>query len=253
VSTFGKPADKNELPIAVVQELVAQLALKPAFGRYKVVILDDADDLNEESANSFLKTLEEPPPTTVLILLATSQETQLPTIQSRCQIIRFQPLSLREVADVLLGLSVTASAAVAGEWAADSEGSVAQALEWSRSEWREFTSRFSAGLFGRDLANPAFVDQVLTFIDEAGKESSAKRHRARQVLRWSARELLLALRSACVQSTGDDAADVLADMIERTLDAEYHVARMAGVPLAMETWLDDLMRLRQGNYVAAIR
>jgi hypothetical protein len=42
-------------------------------------------------------------------------------------------------------------------------------------------------------------------------------------------------------------------MIERTLDAEYHVARMAGVPLAMETWLDDLMRLRQGNYVAAIR
>src|SRR5687767_1738347 len=60
-----RPEDKNELPIDVMQGLCSGFGLKPARGKGKVGILDDADDLNEESANCFLKTLEEPPPRSV--------------------------------------------------------------------------------------------------------------------------------------------------------------------------------------------
>ena len=58
----GKPEDKHELPISVIRDLCDQFGVKPARGSHKVAILDDADDLNDEAANAFLKTLEEPPP-----------------------------------------------------------------------------------------------------------------------------------------------------------------------------------------------
>src|SRR6202030_3611695 len=61
-------------------------------GRKKIAILDDADDLNDASANCFLKTLEEPPPGALLILIGTNAERQLATIVSRCQVVRFAPL-----------------------------------------------------------------------------------------------------------------------------------------------------------------
>jgi DNA polymerase III subunit delta' len=253
VLEFAKPADKNELPIAVVQDLVGQLALKPARGQYKVAILDDADDLNEESSNCFLKTLEEPPSGTVLILIATSQETQLATIQSRCQVVRFRPMTDEQVAELILQLQVASSREEADRLSVGSEGSISAALDWSQPPWKEFASRFAEGLTGPPLAQPAFVDFVLAFIEDAGKESSAKRTRAKQVIQLAARHLLQSLRDKCQAQPSDESADLLADMIERTLDAEYHVSRMAGLPLAVETWLDDLHRLRQETYVPPVR
>src|SRR4051812_16934528 len=65
----ARPEEKLELPIERIRELIEHLSLKPARGGRKVAILDDADDLNEESANAFLKTLEEPPPGSLLILI----------------------------------------------------------------------------------------------------------------------------------------------------------------------------------------
>ena len=81
----GKPEDKHELPISVIRELCDQFALKPARGMHRVAILNDADDLNDEAANAFLKTLEEPPAGAVLILIGTSAELQKETIISRTQ------------------------------------------------------------------------------------------------------------------------------------------------------------------------
>ena len=86
------PDGKHELPVEVIREFCGQMAMKPTRGSKKIGIVDDADDFNEESANAFLKTLEEPPPGSVLILLATSIDRQLPTILSRSQVVRFSPL-----------------------------------------------------------------------------------------------------------------------------------------------------------------
>src|SRR5205823_253554 len=87
-----RPADAHEFPIELMRELCQGFSLRSARGRGKVVVLDGADDLNDESANCFLKTLEEPPPDSVLILVGSSADRQLSTVVSRCQVVRFAPL-----------------------------------------------------------------------------------------------------------------------------------------------------------------
>src|SRR5208337_765045 len=85
----AKPPEALEFPIDLMREVCGGFALKSARGRGKVIVIDDADDLNEESANCFLKTLEEPPPRSLLILIGSSLDRQLPTILSRCHAVRF--------------------------------------------------------------------------------------------------------------------------------------------------------------------
>ena len=99
--TAARPPESAEFPIELMRELCQHFSLKAARGRGKVVVIDDADDLNEESANCFLKTLEEPPPGSVLILIGTSTDRQRPTIMSRCQVVRFRPLPPETVAELL--------------------------------------------------------------------------------------------------------------------------------------------------------
>ncbi len=97
----GRPPDRHEWPIEQMRQVLQAFMLKPARGKGKVAILDDADDFNEETANCFLKTLEEPPPAAVLILVGTSPDRQLPTILSRCQVVPFAPLPEPLVSELL--------------------------------------------------------------------------------------------------------------------------------------------------------
>jgi DNA polymerase III subunit delta' len=67
----------------------------------RIVIIDAADDMNANAANALLKNLEEPPANTHFFLIAHSGARLLPTIRSRCRLIRVQPLSTDEVAEIL--------------------------------------------------------------------------------------------------------------------------------------------------------
>ncbi len=68
------------------------LFLKSFEGKFKVVIVDEADRMSSSAQNAFLKTLEEPPPSSVIILITSAPDSLLPTIQSRCQLINFNSL-----------------------------------------------------------------------------------------------------------------------------------------------------------------
>ncbi len=70
---------------------------RPFEGVARFFIIDEADKLNDASANALLKTLEEPPPTSHLILITSRPAVLLPTIRSRCQAIRFAPLRPEEI------------------------------------------------------------------------------------------------------------------------------------------------------------
>ncbi len=89
------------IKIDQIRQLQRGLYYKPFEGRKKVVIIDGAENLVRAAANALLKTLEEPPPETVIILIATSLSLLLPTIISRCQKIRFQPLSIESLRKVV--------------------------------------------------------------------------------------------------------------------------------------------------------
>ena len=89
------------IKIGQIRELQRSIAFKPYEARWRVVIVDGAERMTRETANAFLKTLEEPPPSTTVILVATAREGLPPTVLSRCQRITFNPLSDEEVHKVL--------------------------------------------------------------------------------------------------------------------------------------------------------
>ncbi|WP_170180234.1 DNA polymerase III subunit delta' [Desulfoglaeba alkanexedens] len=75
-----------------VRDLRERLRFMPSEGRFRVVVLEDAQDLKEEASNALLKILEEPPAQNVFILMALEPQMLLPTIVSRCCHVRCQPL-----------------------------------------------------------------------------------------------------------------------------------------------------------------
>jgi DNA polymerase-3 subunit delta' len=87
-----EPEGNNGYVVAQIRELNASAQRAPLEAEHKVFVLTGADTLAAAPANAFLKTLEEPSATTVFILLAHSADAVLPTIRSRCQVLRFNPL-----------------------------------------------------------------------------------------------------------------------------------------------------------------
>jgi len=91
----------QSIKIDDIRELIRKLNLKSFESPNKIVIINNAEKMTEESANTLLKTLEEPPNNTYIILITSQIEIILPTIRSRCIKIPFQPLSSKTVQNIL--------------------------------------------------------------------------------------------------------------------------------------------------------
>lgn len=83
----------RNITVDQVRGLSRLLHSAPSMGSRRIVLIDSADDLEAGAANALLKSLEEPPPGAVFLLIAHRPGKLLPTIRSRCRMIRFQPLS----------------------------------------------------------------------------------------------------------------------------------------------------------------
>ncbi len=176
----SKPPDKNVLPVELfigrkerrMQEgLCHDISLKPFMGRRKVALIDDADFLAAEGANSLLKTLEEPPPASTLILIGTSPEKQLPTIRSRCQLVRFQPLSEEVVAELALSQGIAENIEQSRQVAQHAEGSLRRAAELADPALFGFRDKLVEQLARSPLESVKLSAAVTSFVDEAGKEA----------------------------------------------------------------------------------
>ncbi|RMF49766.1 MAG: DNA polymerase III subunit delta' [Anaerolineae bacterium] len=94
-------APGNTLKVEQVRNLQQRLALAPYEARYKIALLLRFEEAHPSAANALLKTLEEPPENVVLLLTASDPESLLPTIVSRCEVVRLRPLPLHEVSEGL--------------------------------------------------------------------------------------------------------------------------------------------------------
>lgn len=92
----------NEIRINSVRELRREASLSAFAAGWKVFIILEAERMNDEASNALLKTLEEPTPKTVLILTTSKRERLLPTILSRCQLVKFDSLSSDDIRDALI-------------------------------------------------------------------------------------------------------------------------------------------------------
>ena len=253
----GRPEESLEFGIDDIRELLEKLAMKPARGSRKIAIVDDADDLNDTAANCFLKTLEEPPPGSLLILVGgRNAERQLPTILSRCQLIRFRPLAPALVSRVLeeRGIADPVRRQRLQQLAGGSPG---LALSLDDDEIWAFRQQLLDTLGGGQLDPAAVARAWMRFVESAGKEAGASRHRASLVFRL----LVVLLESAVKLSLNADAAgfdpaeeatlrkfglemgeEKLLAWIERALEADLHIDRRVQLILAIEAFLDAICR-----------
>jgi DNA polymerase-3 subunit delta' len=128
-----EPGDTGNIKIEQVREAIDRSAYRPFEGRRRLVIVDEADALVLDAQNALLKTLEEPPPASVFVLITSRPDVLLPTVRSRCQRLRFGPLTPGEVADVLIK-DHEVEPADAHAAAAAADGSVGRALAGSAED-----------------------------------------------------------------------------------------------------------------------
>ena len=93
--------EEKEIKISQIRELIWKLSLKPYAAPLKVAIIDKSHLMNQEAQNCFLKTLEEPKENTYLVLITEHPDSLLSTILSRCQSIKFYPVSQKEIENYL--------------------------------------------------------------------------------------------------------------------------------------------------------
>ncbi len=182
-----RPEEKNEFPVDLMREVRERFTLKSARGKGKVVVLNDAEDFNEESANCFLKTLEEPPPGSVLILITSNLDRQLPTIISRCQVIRFAPLPPAVVEELLRARKTEDGEPAIPEPMIPrlvrlSGGSVGTALALADPALWDFRRLLLTGLTKTPVEAVKLARAWMEFAEGAGKEGAAQRKRSRLVL-----------------------------------------------------------------------
>lgn len=128
--------EKTTISIEQIRELIGEIAFQPLEARYRVVILDPAEQMRPEAHNSLLKTLEEPSSRTIIILVTTNPYMLLETIRSRSQILHFGEIPQNQIEQHLIkneGRTLEDARLAA----ALSGGSLAKALELNTHEYRD--------------------------------------------------------------------------------------------------------------------
>lgn len=273
---ISKPADKAFIPLEAFigdaehrrqRGLCHDIGLKPFRGGRKIAIIDDADFLNIEGANSLLKTLEEPPPKSLLILLGSSEQKQLSTIVSRSQIVRFEPLTEQNVTTVLNGLELETTTPVE-DLAAASGGSVARAIELSDEDVYQFRLTLRTALASLDPGRDNFGKDILGFVESVGKDTSMRRARLRMVGDFAIEFFEAVMHTAISDSLANHSTDTdvmdainrlpedpqlkaeaVAVGIERTVLMQDQVGYNASPINIILPWLKDLAACLRGEHI----
>ena len=261
----SKPADRAFIPVEVFigerdqrmrTGLCRFISLTPSNGKRRIAIVDDADWLNQEGANSLLKTLEEPSLGAVIILISTSPQRQLPTIRSRSQVVRFGSLAEDEVASCLLESEAAETEEQARQMAVRGNGSVSQAIANSEEANVEFRRELWNALSQPLIDRAGLTKCVNAFAESTGKETPAKRAQLR-VAFTAAMEFYRAV-SRCglgndastdlelkelvgqTINRSNDAAEIALEQLDRCLDALRQVNSNANLGILVDAWVADL-------------
>lgn len=209
--------------------VLGRIGFSPHEGRALVFVIEEADELTPQAANSLLKTLEEPPARTHFLLLTSRPNRLLDTIRSRTLPVRFGPLSVEVIARIL------AARGLATEVAAFAEGSAEVALaladQDSLKQRQEFASELDAAVAARDLA------AGIRFAD--GQKGDRETLKAE--LGFFAQRLAVAARAAV--ATAPEQALASARRHQAVLSAIQDVERNVQPALALEAMIHKIRGL----------
>lgn len=267
---IGVPAGKTTIPIELIagdhdkrgrEGLCFELAMAPQASERRVAIINDAHRLHAEGANSLLKTLEEPPSHALILLICDNPDSLLPTIRSRCQVIRFFPLTEQDVQAILIDEELAESPAEAATVAAMAEGSITLAQQLLNPDLRHLRGLISQQLDQLEQLKPLEVSHHIS--DELERISSGteeQRRNARWLLRFIAEVLNNRLRRLTSGDFSDpllqrlgvrSGVDLLAPLLDRVIAASHQIEGNSPVRLVMEALFDDLARQMRLGPVSA--
>ena len=215
--------------IAQVRTLQPLLATTPSMSPRRVIVIDAIDDLERGGANALLKNLEEPPAGTIFLLVSHAPGRLLPTIRSRCRLLRFEALDTGEVASAIRTLRPEADEDEVAALVRASDGAPGRALRYAGLDIAAIDDAIAAIAQGGDRDNglrpklakalalkaaqpryEAFLDRAPMFIADAARARSGP-----------------ALRYALDAHAA--ARDLAGAAIGLSLDAQATVFEMAGI------------------------
>ena len=228
---------KRNLRINAIRALEREAYFRPYEAAVRVFVIEDAEKMNDAASNALLKTLEEPPATTHLILIASREDTLLPTIRSRCQTIRFAPVPLDELEKHLI-----------------------DACEFSPED-AALAARVSGGSVGRamNIVPASFRNQ-----------RSAMLHVLKAAITGNRRELLGAseeMNSATNKDEYEETLEILQSLVHDVwlirnhasegsilnIDIRNELAQLAGssTSRSLAAWLEEIETLKE-NFIVNI-
>lgn len=157
----------NQIKINSVRDLRRESAMSSLYKGRRIFIISNADEMNDASMNTLLKTLEEPPPDTLIILTTARPELLLQTIISRCQTVRFEPLREQEIEQALVEREhvENSQAALVARLA---NGSYIQALELLQTDVGEMRTQVL------DFVRTVVANKFTNLAEEIEKLSAGK-------------------------------------------------------------------------------
>ena len=190
------------IKIAQVRALCEALSMKPYEARMRVVIVTDAHAMNPSAGNALLKMLEEPPDRTILILTAPQSVDLLPTIVSRCQLVRFNPITRRTIAAELVkqhGLEKQAASVLA----AVSNGSLTRAKTLVQSDWLRYRNWLitASGLAAPGQLDPRDTGQLLAFAETLSARKEVVSESLTALLTWLRDLIVCRYAPECIVNT----------------------------------------------------
>ena len=155
----------QKIKIDQIRDLEQKLRFVPLEASYRLILIPKAEALTREAANALLKSLEEPPPYTLFVLLAPSPDVLLPTIVSRTQIIRFRPIPLHTLQDLLVSRFGKLPEEAEG-LALLAQGSVGRALRLSEKGFLEELTRLVHVIAEHDPAKLISLTETLAHLKD---------------------------------------------------------------------------------------
>ncbi len=257
---LGVENKQGSIGVADADKVLKKLSLKPYESPFKVMIIWMAEKMPSQTANKLLKIIEEPPKNTVLILITENEGLLLKTIVSRCQIIRFLPLTEAQISTQLQE-KTTLSAQEANNIALQAQGSWNKACKLAEQDTNELL--FEAWLITwvrtafKAKGNPRVINDLIvwsTTIAASGRETQKQFlnyclmfFRQALLLNYSVPELVYLKTSTANFSLEKfapfiNSANVL-EIVKSIETATYHIERNANAKIVLLDLSIKLTRL----------
>ena len=244
--------DGQKIKIEQVRELNRRLGFAPVSAEFRVCVIQQAETMTGEAANSFLKALEEPPPHNILILNTREPRDLLPTIVSRCQRVPFHPIPVEEMTRWLIKKKGVEPqrAEVAARGAS---GSLAGAIRMCEEGFLKMREEWLSGLLGLSgVSDGEAVETAFQWADRnrrgGGAGSGSGEYGLLEMLTvWESwyRDLLV------VKAGGDLSLIINVDLADRLNSAAANYRRQALVEILflLSRAIKDLVRMRNASLV----